>query len=208
MLLGDTYNKSKVHKISCGDVVKLGSVSLLITEVCRKNSEPETLPAHVQQWLYQAFAKASDVDSSTIGEQMSGVGRSEGVGAEGPSATMHLDPNQQQQQQQAGGAGGEGAEREPLIMDRMTTMRVGQTGILTSDPVVEPKTPSNAQQEEGKSSFDELDGGDDPAEDGPEPEERYCYVCTGDEDTPEDPIVAPCKCKGGTKYVARASCCP
>ena len=31
--------------------------------------------------------------------------------------------------------------------------------------------------------------------------EKACYVCTDDEETPGNPIVNPCNCKGGTKWV-------
>jgi len=28
-----------------------------------------------------------------------------------------------------------------------------------------------------------------------------CYMCFDDTDTPDNPLVAPCQCKGGTRYV-------
>lgn len=33
------------------------------------------------------------------------------------------------------------------------------------------------------------------------PRVAQCYMCFDDEDTSENPLVAPCLCKGGTRYV-------
>lgn len=33
------------------------------------------------------------------------------------------------------------------------------------------------------------------------PRQPQCYMCFDDEDTVDNPLVAPCHCKGGTRYV-------
>ena len=55
-MLGDNFNKTKVHKLACGDILKLGSVSLLITELQSLRGASETINRDLADWLEKSFA--------------------------------------------------------------------------------------------------------------------------------------------------------
>ena len=57
------------------------------------------------------------------------------------------------------------------------------------------------QTEEGVKGAGSNDGDGDGDDESGTDAEAMCYVCTDNGDTDEDPLVNPCKCKGGTKYV-------
>jgi len=125
----------------------LPPVSLLITSVAKADGTITSTPPRVADWLYQAFAKASDVDEEFRGGQST-------VGSVATDATE----------------------------------AVSSTGEDMTKTTRFQGTP-------GKSCGEELESEEQEGED------KMCYVCTDDIDSAEDPIVAPCLCKGGTKWV-------
>ena len=139
VLLGDRFNPSNVHRIRIGDILKLGSVSMLVTRLDAGGGDEgkESMDLSMQDWIYNSFGKSLNRENDWTDTSMS-----ESFIRRNSSVEFEL-----------GGAADE--ERE--------------TNNEESGPI---------------------------SSEGP-----ICYVCTDTEDTPENPLVSPCECKGGTKFV-------
>mmetsp|Transcript_16181 Transcript_16181/g.32263 ORF Transcript_16181/g.32263 Transcript_16181/m.32263 type:complete len:700 (-) Transcript_16181:70-2169(-) len=147
LLIGDTYNRTKVHRIKCGDILKLGSTSLFVTELDRGGGDVESMDKGKLAWIFQAFGKSAE-------------------SGELPDMTGVLP-------------GGEREGEESTLPHGLWPKKAGD----------ENDNEDDESKGEGEAEADQA------------VEDRKCYICTDAADEDDDPLVNPCNCKGGTKWV-------
>ncbi len=135
-MLGDRNHQAIVQKLSVGDVLRVGSVGLVVTEM-----HGGTEDTH--------FSLSDETIDKLVKDTAN---------------VVNVDSLQTEVEDDA---------RTPKAMDTSSDLHFGDT---VSD--------------QGTSCSDtaSIVG-------------KMCYMCFDDEETPEDPLVSPCKCAGDTKYV-------
>ena len=141
-MLGDSFSRTKVHKLSCGDIIKLGSMSVLITELQSSKEVVETIDPDLKEWLMNSFAREYD----------------------------------------------ESDQNDSFRWTRIANSK-SQSGSEKMSSAVECVSKRDDADTIVHSSLTEKN------------QEHCCYMCTESYDTPDDPLINPCGCSGGTKYV-------
>lgn len=158
------------HNLRIGDLLRIGSVGLVVCELNRTESDEtqESLSEHeyaylkehylslpLQQTFHPTESQAEEQDSDKKDERSGG--RSSNQNRSGETS----DEGESEEDRLAGGDMRDGDDDG--CPDDVTRPSIGVAGVA------------------GK---------------------RFCYICyDGDEEPEENPLVAPCHCKGDTKYV-------
>ena len=173
VLLGDRKHRSARHMLRLGDILRMGSVGLVISEIRRSDTDSESLST-AQLRSLRAGASTSRVAYSRDGptaEASVAEGTATGMGWPIADAASQ-DEGDTDWPNAADDTDTDGED------DELTVRGTSSTGIGASSTTV--------PQQRGKRALGAL---------GP-----CCYICY-DKHSAEDPLVSPCDCRGDTKYV-------
>ena len=183
LLIGDRFLPSRVHQLKLGDMLKLGSSVLLVEKV--------------------SWDLDSDSDNNNDNKNSSKPAGSGGNGEEKIPEKLSQDLLKA-----CGGGGGRSETaslREPsarasrYMSDNNNNSDSNNNGNNNNNEGNDQQTELNDDPNTKTLQF--LDDNDNDNDNEDPPEGSCCYVCTDDEDSPENRLVNPCACKGGTKYV-------
>ncbi len=202
LILGDKTARGPKHSLKVGDILRLGSVGLLVSEVCpgpdagasqavsqdvleQIREEIQTAPRQVLAPLRKEFEGALAAAES----------EKEAAATGGPGAGQ--DPQQpqppQSPEQRRHGRGPEEEEDEEDLSevdadDERTEHSVSTAG-STHDPAADGPAGVGARAGGGLGSVEE------------DASKYQCYICMDSEEEEGDVLIAPCQCKGSTALV-------
>lgn len=206
LILGDKTARGPRHTLKVGDILRLGSVGLLVSEVCpgpdaegarvvsqevldQIREEIQTAPRQVLAPLRKEFegALAAEESEREAAAALAASAKQEGAGAAGA------------EEGPAGGGvrrrGEEDAEEEEDLSevdaeDDGTEHSVSTAGSVQDDAA------------HGGAGAGGATGAARPVGLADEDASRYqCYICMDSEEEEGDVLIAPCQCKGSTALV-------
>jgi len=159
VLGGAIHKHSVLQELHLGDILRLGSVGLVVSEICLEEGQaPKFLTASAVECLQQ--------DAASV------LMRDVAEGAANSTACQSTDKD----------------VMEDMLKNQKRGQRLGSLRASNGSPKgsISQQSAKNLPR---KSSSGTLN------------EERMCYVCFDDADSEADPILAPCQCSGGTKWI-------
>jgi len=179
-----------------GDCFRLGSVGLVVTEVKLPGEEIRRLDSSIVQFLKdEALAFDSDEDLAALAMEESAMdisGRFGGGGGGGESEAGDGEYSSRDASPQQWNTPGARASNHSLA---------GTS--LASEGATERGTEWGSERGDNNNNSNNNSPSSSPLRfAGMTMGERYiCYMCYETHDTPEDPLVAPCDCRGDTRYL-------
>ncbi|KAJ0402619.1 hypothetical protein ATCC90586_010858 [Pythium insidiosum] len=184
------------HRLQIGDLLRIGSVGLVVCELNRTTQEDglETLTEEEYQYIKENYLSVPLQQTFRPTDPRSGQ-------------SVHGASNQSQ-----GGADEDGDDDvDDDVDDRRGPRPVKLRSGETSDEGESEEDASKRLADEDDLNDDDSGAGEGGArrralrlKDGLAfgREKRFCYICyDGDEEPDTNPLVAPCNCKGDTKFV-------
>jgi len=191
LLIGDRFLPTRVLQLKLGDMLKLGSSVLLVERVTldlEEEGEPQQQGGEDKNKEHRIPEELSrDLLKACGGGSRGAVSAGGGVNVEGANNSMNRSGN-------LGSFVDNG-----MSINREASMNIPRRNSGEEDSTSEFKKSDDENDKKTSDENDDEIADDDP--NAPPPPGACCYVCTDSESTPSDPLVAPCACKGGTKYV-------
>ena len=174
LVLGDRHNVSAPCELKLGDCFRLGSVGLVVTEYKTATGEEQRLDSSIVQFLKdEALAFDSQEDMAALAAD----------------EADELDLDQANRASMPAAVDGDDDLDEPPASPEGGGEDGGGGGSWKS----------SSPKKHGKKSSPTSNRGN---QGGVGNGERFiCYMCYETHDTAEDPLVAPCDCKGDTRYL-------
>eukprot|EP00624_Nannochloropsis_granulata_P002329 evm.model.NODE_21835_length_16977_cov_23.215704.8 len=212
-VLGDKHQRTTDYRLQVGDFLRIGSVGLIVSEL------------HPGEELGSARVGGvgSSSSSSSSGGGSGGNSNSARMVQGGSSSASHAASNSRDNASsssgrtiQEGGFGptNRGGRRcnpnsnSNSNSNTSTTNHHSVPSTITEndlfylrEDVGELRDDLFAQQEAATAAEEGLAAAARGLSPGCSPRVAQCYMCLDDEDSEENPLVAPCLCKGGTRYV-------
>lgn len=194
LILGDRTITSPPFQIKVGDCFRLGSVGLVVSEMRADGEADQRIDAKTLEFLKdEALAFDNSGDMATLAADEEKYGLNGGFSSVADGEYEYGD-----------GEGGDDGEGGGGRDDCNTPVRAssvdscGTTGYLES-PECKPCAPNSNK---GKNKGTTPNCSSALGSGGITPGERFvCYMCYENHDTEEDALVAPCDCKGDTRYL-------
>ena len=180
LILGDKKYSSAPYKIQLGDCFRLGSVGVVVSEIkCDVDSDEQRLDARKLQYLKDE-ALAFDIEDDI--------------------AVLASDEEEQArhvalEQEQAIAA----TVRIHATPSRPTSAR--PENCLHVNTTDDPMTPTSMKTTNSSPMKSPIPAANLYTSGIANGEKFVCYMCYETHDTPTDPLVAPCECKGDTRYL-------
>ncbi|GAB5030825.1 fha domain protein [Nannochloropsis oceanica] len=206
-VLGDKHQRTTDYRLQVGDFLRIGSVGLIVSEL------------HPGKEL----GRAAGGDSSDSGSSSGNCRTNNGTRMmqESSMGTSHAASNRRgnasgssgdtTQEGDLGATNGGRRPRNPYPNNHSNTSTTNYHSVPLAitekdlfylrEDVGELRNDLFAQQEAATAAEEGLAAAAGGLTPGRSPRVIQCYMCFDDEDTVENPLVAPCLCKGGTRYV-------
>lgn len=181
-VLGSKKYPVTPHNLQLGDLLRIGSVGLVVCEVNRttRDETQEALSEHEYEFLKEHYLSLP------------------------LQQTFH--PTESQQQQYHNNNNNDDEEDEEEEEDDKRTQRGFRAGETSDEGESEEDRRAGTGHAKAGGTLDGHDAADAAHERSIGASgvvgKKFCYICyDGDEEPEENPLVAPCHCKGDTKYV-------
>jgi hypothetical protein len=197
LILGDRQIASPPFQMKVGDCFRLGSVGLVVSEMRGEDGVEQRIDGKTLEFLKdEALAFDTNGDMATLAADEERLGMEYANGAhssvDGDEHYPDRDHDNDHDSQTRGNCSYDGCHTPP----RMSSIdSAGETPLDFQSPMSGQKGCDNSGCT-GRSHVPYVGSG------GIAPGERFvCYMCYETHDTEDDALVAPCECRGDTRYL-------
>ena len=209
-VLGDKHQRTTDYQLQVGDFLRIGSVGLIVSELHPGEEGGKGGGG-------SGGGSSSSSSNSSGGGRSSSNGAASGVGSS--SSASHAASNGRSSASSSSGnssvEGGFGATngggQRPKSNSNGNNTASNHHSLPSAitekdlfylrEDMGELRDDLFAQEEAATAAEEGLAAAARGLSPGRSPRIAQCYMCFDDEDTMENPLVAPCLCKGGTRYV-------
>jgi hypothetical protein len=180
-VVGDRNNTGAPFQIRVGDCFRLGSVGLVVSEMKLIGQDEQRLDARTLQFLKdEALAFDTNEDLAALASDEIAAEEQDFINTE-----CEVDHTNYSHSRHAKGE---------EAMSVLTHGDDDDDGSL-HDQQSQSQSPSSPQQKQKQAVIDPNGGGIASGE------RFFCYMCYENHNTPEDPLIAPCDCRGDTRFL-------
>jgi hypothetical protein len=229
LILGDRTITSPPFQIKVGDCFRLGSVGLVVSELRGYGDREQRIDAKALEFLKdEALAFDANGEMATLAADEERLGAETVDGAE--DEEYEDDDNNEEEEEGGGASSGDGHSTPPRGGGSVDSRGADTVLLGQNNPAPSGLTPTQSNISRGaarrgsncSTSIDGVTGGGGGGGGGRRkakstasaghlhtlgtggisPGERFvCYMCYESHNTEEDALVAPCDCKGDTRYL-------